>query len=143
MRSSTSVSGRSRSSDESSKAAVPTSQRQEDDGDFGPREAPGQAWRRALLSPTFLLDFAVVCLMTGVTEFALPQHTRPIPVTKTSDTAELQDLFAERLSARPDGSSLGQVCWGLTTEALLWSRKTALKGICTFSVPAHISTSVG
>ena len=59
------------------------------------------------------------------------------------DTAELQDLFAERLSARPDGSSLGQVCWGLTTEALMWSRKTALKGICILIVPAHISTSVG
>jgi membrane-associated phospholipid phosphatase len=47
--------------------------------DFGPRERAAAAWRRALASPSLALDFLIVALMAGLPEFALPQHTRPLP----------------------------------------------------------------
>jgi len=57
----------------SSDEAVP------DEHSFGPYEGFVCAWRRALLSPTLLLELAVVGVMAGVPEFVLPQHTRPVP----------------------------------------------------------------
>jgi membrane-associated phospholipid phosphatase len=57
-----------------------------EDATFGPRETPSHAWRRALFSPTILLNFLVVAIMAGVPEFALPQRTRPIPVQNINGT---------------------------------------------------------
>lgn len=54
--------------------------------DFGPKESPGQAWRRALLTPTFALEFLIVALMAALPELALPQHERPIPVQYINGT---------------------------------------------------------
>ena len=53
---------------------------------FGLREPALQAWQRALASPTFLLEFAIVAAMAGIPEFALPQHKRPIPVQMINGT---------------------------------------------------------
>lgn len=56
------------------------------DDDFGPVERPAQAWKRAVLSFTLILDFVIVALMSAIPEFALPQHTRPIPVQSVNGT---------------------------------------------------------
>ena len=56
------------------------------DDDFGPVERPAQAWKRAVLSFTLLLDFLIIAAMSAIPEFALPQHTRPIPVQSVNGT---------------------------------------------------------
>ena len=57
-----------------------------DEDSFGPRESPSAAWKRALISPTLLLDVIVCGLLAGIPELAFPQHTRPIPVQNVSGT---------------------------------------------------------
>jgi len=49
-------------------------------------QSPSHAWRRALLSPTLLLDVVVIGLMAGLPNFVLPQHVRPVPVQNVNGT---------------------------------------------------------
>lgn len=57
----------------------------EEEALFGPRETPAHAWRRAF-SLTILIEFLITGFMAGFPEFALPQHTRPIPVQNVNGT---------------------------------------------------------
>ena len=54
--------------------------------ELGPREPPAQAWRRAVLTLTFLVELGIAAAMVGVAEFCLPQHTRPVPVQRINGT---------------------------------------------------------
>ena len=54
--------------------------------ELGPREPPAQAWRRAVLTPTFPVELGIAVAMIGVAEFCLPQHTRPVPVQRINGT---------------------------------------------------------